>query len=695
MNSEYVLEFRSIDPARRYCASSDKRQFIHGFNQNLLNNADKSIESSALDYLRTGFGTDKKLSFVIQPYQRGFRWDAHDNVGKLMEDLFSYSEGMSTLFEKTRINYLQDFTDKEFDFYCLQTLTVRGTKKEGYWEVIDGQQRLTCIFLMYTILSSFCGPVNSPYDIIYQREGEIFSLSGTINSYLIDLSKRTISPRDILQNSDLSEADKTSWFEELISDLVNMFRKDADVTGSYRIDSYYIRSAMIEAIRFVSDGKDQEQINKLLECIKRNVCFLWYVVPDDSELSSEDIFLKINSGAIPLTNAELIKSLVLRNEGTDLKKNSRQWEAIERGLSNNELWSFIAGDFCSDTRIDLLLDVYAREHPYNDNQYSGNSSNNPYALFDWYNEYSKVKKTFVTDILTGIQDIYDRAEEWFDDVEIYHYIGLLSVYQKLRFGFSDTYTNQQEMLATLLLEAEQVASREDFICGLRKKIILCLKDSLKKDQVPEKAFQLVENSDSYNNDFLNYNDDSKRIEAILWLLNVCETIESVDNKTELKKKQFRYKNNICRRFPFSEALSGNWSLEHIFPQHPDDKDKEGIKKYEEVTKGLDINKRLKEDDVHSVKNLALLKRSTNTSLQNEMLNTKRSRLISEMGKGAFIPCSTINAFMLYYNIIANNSNPEPENHQIGDDWNYWTVNNADNYEKAIIDCLKKMEGEMK
>lgn len=696
MNSDYILEFRSIDPARRYCGSSDKPHFIHGFNQNALNNADKSIEPLALNDLKEGFGKNKKIRFLIKPYQRGFRWDARNNVRKLLEDLFSYAEENSTLFEKTRINYLHDFTDDEFDFYCLQTLTLKSASDEGEWEVIDGQQRLTCIFLIYMVLSSFCGPVNAPYEIFYQREGETFSLSQKISQYFSNLSNREIQSRDILRNEDLTESEKADWFDKLMKDVDSLFGQEENVTGSYKIDSYYVRSAMIEAIRFVSEGKDQKQIETLLECIKRNVYFLWYVVPKDSELSSEDVFLKINSGAISLTNAELIKSLILRNDGNGLGQNSRQWEALERGLSEDELWSFIAGNFNSDTRIELLLDVYARENSDEKNKYSGNTSNNPYALFDWYNEYSKSNGSFVKDVLTGIQDYYDRAAEWYDDVEIYHFIGLLTVYQKLGFRFDDAYKNQQEMLKLLLLEAEnkneRTYSKDEFIQGLKTKILRCLKDGLKNGQIPEKAVYLLECPDGYNNDYLNYNDDSKRIEAILWLFNVWETVESADNKTEYKKNQFKYKNNICRRFPFSEALSGNWSLEHIFPQHPDDNDKENLNRYKEITKGIDKEKRLKEDDVHSIKNLALLKKNTNTSLQNEMLNIKRSRLISEIGKGSFIPCATVNAFMLYYNIDCSKNDTETENLQIGDDWNYWTVNDADKYEEAIIECLKKMEG---
>lgn len=647
MSSDYILEFRSIDPARRYYKSgSDKTHFLQG------------------------------LRFLIKPYQRGFRWDAHDNVRKLLEDLFSYSEEHkhSALFKKTCVNSSESLTSDEFDFYCLQTLTLKcaGSEECKEWEVIDGQQRLTCMFLIYMVLSFFCGSLKKPYEILYQREEkeEPFSLSEKIDPYFQKLSTK-----------ELKEPEKADLFQKLTDHVNGNFDQEEseDIPPSYKIDSYYVRSAVIEIINFVSK-KSKKQIETLLKCIKRNVYFLWYVVPE--ELSGEEVFLKINSGAIPLTNAELIKSLVLRNGDNDSSQNSRQWEAIELGLCDDELWSFIAGNFNSDTRIELLLDIYAREKSDEENKYSGNTANNPYALFDWYNEYSKSDQSFTRDVLTGMQDYYDRVAEWYDDVEIYHFVGLLTVYQKLGFQFDTTYKNQQEMLKLLLSEAENKTENKDtFIRGLKTKIMECLEPSSK-------------NSSDFPSDLLeglNYNNnDNRKIEAVLWLLNVWETVESSDNKTKYKEECFQYKDRICRRFPFSEALSGIWTLEHIFPQRPDDdSNKECLDRYNEI---MTNKKCLKEEDVHSIKNLVLLKKDTNTLLQNEMLHIKRSRLISEIGKGSFIPCVTVNAFMLYYNIDHSKKDAETENLQIDDDWNYWTENDADNYEEAIIHCLQNMKG---
>ena len=685
MNLNYTLEFRSIDPARRFCESNScEQKLVRGFNAIGLANAGQNISEDERKFLLQDLETEgSKLNFIIEPYQRGFRWDAKDNVRKLLEDLFAYSESKGKdFFSKTSLNSSKSFDDK-FDFYCLQTLTVKDLGSKS-WEVIDGQQRLTCIFLIYTVLSSFCGPVTCPYDITYRREEIELSLSNRIYNYIKSVSGGEIPTRDILLTSELTEESKKQWFEQFAADVKDKFVNEDNFGGSYVIDSYYIRTAIEEILDFVCDGKEIDQINCLLNCIKRNVYFLWYVVPESNELSSVDVFMKINSGAIPLTNAELIKSLVLRSDNQNIQQKSYQWEEIERGLGENELWAFISGEYKTDTRIDLLLDVYARKEKGDDATCKDTSSNNPYALFDWYNAYSKKTPDFSDRILKGIRDIFDRTKEWYDDVEIYHYIGLLTLYQKLGFRYNRNYKSQQQMLSDSLLEAEKVPSKKDFVQKLKNYVLLCLKDDLKNKPQPEHIYLLIEDSDKYNNDFLTYSDEKKRIEAILWLFNVYETNESADNK-----KQSKYKKYICRRFPFSEALSGSWSLEHIFPQHPDEADEKEKKQYEQYVEKLADNCLL-EDDIHYIKNLALLKKDLNTSLQNDTLYKKRERLIQEIGNGAFVPCATVNAFMLYYNIKYL---PDAQNSsEIDHNWRYWTVKDADAYQRAIVACLKDMEG---
>ena len=67
------------------------------------------------------------MDFFIPSYQRGYRWTEHQ-----VRDL---------------LNDIDSFKSSDEEWYCLQPLVVKK-REEGGWEVIDGQQRLTTIFLI-------------------------------------------------------------------------------------------------------------------------------------------------------------------------------------------------------------------------------------------------------------------------------------------------------------------------------------------------------------------------------------------------------------------------------------------------------------------------------------------------------------------------------------------------------------------
>ena len=69
--------------------------------------------------------------YEIPSYQRGYKW-TRDNVNRLLDD----------------INH---FEQKEDSFYCLQHITiVNNTDKKDRLNVIDGQQRLTTLYILFT-----------------------------------------------------------------------------------------------------------------------------------------------------------------------------------------------------------------------------------------------------------------------------------------------------------------------------------------------------------------------------------------------------------------------------------------------------------------------------------------------------------------------------------------------------------------
>ena len=85
-----------------------------------------------------------KRNYFIPSYQRGYRWEKQQ-VTELLDDIWDFAE-----------------TKQDQDYYCLQPIVVRkmsnnmvvqyelSSETGGDWyEVIDGQQRLTTIALMF------------------------------------------------------------------------------------------------------------------------------------------------------------------------------------------------------------------------------------------------------------------------------------------------------------------------------------------------------------------------------------------------------------------------------------------------------------------------------------------------------------------------------------------------------------------
>ena len=132
------------------------------------------------------------------------------------------------------------------------------------------------------------------------------------------------------------------------------------------IDFFHI----YEAYRCISEWFDahgerrQYAANKFYGALFEQVRVIWYEAADD--LDATTLFTRLNVGRIPLTDAELVKALLLSRSRSDAGVTDRaleiaaQWDVIERDLRNPELWAFITGRRSADpTHISLLLDTIA------------------------------------------------------------------------------------------------------------------------------------------------------------------------------------------------------------------------------------------------------------------------------------------------------------------------------------------------
>ena len=75
-----------------------------------------------------------KEKFFIPSYQRGYRWEKSQIIS-LLDDIFEF---------------IKKDNKTPGEFYCLQPIVI--TRKNNNWCVIDGQQRLTTIFIILKFL---------------------------------------------------------------------------------------------------------------------------------------------------------------------------------------------------------------------------------------------------------------------------------------------------------------------------------------------------------------------------------------------------------------------------------------------------------------------------------------------------------------------------------------------------------------
>ena len=208
------------------------------------------------------------LKFYIPSYQRGYRW-CKQQVDELLNDMNEFSV----------IN--------ENSWYCLQPVVVKKSieKNDNTFEVIDGQQRLTTIFLMLHYLNeNFFRGQNKEYSIYYETR------------------------------------EKSTEF------LNNLKVIDGNVLiNDENIDYFHMSGAYKAIHEWVTTRGEAFDFNKFYDKLYNFSKVIWYEVEHDDD--SIEIFTRINMGKIPLTSAELIKAIFLnssnfteRNSQIDIKQ---------------------------------------------------------------------------------------------------------------------------------------------------------------------------------------------------------------------------------------------------------------------------------------------------------------------------------------------------------------------------------------
>jgi hypothetical protein len=515
--------------------------------------------------------------FFIPDYQRGYRW-APQQVTDLLNDI--------NTFRPEHIN------DSEKTWYCMQPLIVK--QRESEYVVIDGQQRLTTIYLILFYLNS--------------------RLLGDEREKLFDLKYQT----------------RIESGKYLKDDIGKKISDDSNVDFFYMSTAYDIIKKWFEKQR--EDVKFD--INDFGSKLKFFTKFIWYETANEDEI---EVFKRINKGKIPLTNSELIKALFLNSDNfrpndynTIYLKQleiAAEWDRIECALQDDAFWYFVNHKQPEkNPRIEFLFDLMREMYPQKQEK-----TTDEYSTFRYFNnkfqcnDRNELEKNW-----KEIKVFYQHIEECYVDRELYHKIGYLVAAGK--------------PLANILSEKQNNKTRMKFIQYLNTQIGESIPgniDELEYKDGKVRNVLLLHNIQTMLN---NANETTKfpfdRYYKEKWDIEhisaIAEHKKLADNEEEQKKWLEELREFIDDEKLKEKIVTGKYIFESLYNEilvYFSEYRNSSVKEYEEI------------DDIS---NLVLLDCGTNRSYKNAVFPVKRRKIIKRDKKGTFIPICTKNVFMKFY-----------------------------------------------
>lgn len=629
------------------------------------------------------------MAFYIPAYQRGYRW-TQQQVKDLLKDILEFSEkkGNASIYCLQPLVIVKRLSDEDSVMKRIHEAKdlneVRRLLKEQ-WEVVDGQQRLTTIRLILEVLQQ-----PHFYDIEYEtRKNSASFLDGIMNG---------------IPDSNVKE----------------------------NIDYYYIKQAVNCTNNWLK-GKD---IDRFRNVLLHQVKFIWY---ETQENNPKEVFTRLNIGKISLTNAELIKALLLNKSNfpnddystVRLRQQeiAMEWDVIEYTLQSNEFWLFLnePGNERS-TRIDFIFDMICQEdmlHCKDDQEIQMNDDLKTFRYFNHYFETQKQKEEAIQTIWEKVKEIFQTLQAWFDDKELYHYIGFLICIGKSVNRIYRQWTRY----------ATKLAFRENYLMKV-------IKESIRYKDIENTVYEVdAEVPQEFKGGV------KQNCRPILLLHN----LQTVINQNNVLAENKKYREGVFYKFPFHLYKSEDWDVEHIdsntenklndiqsqrewllnayfglqgeafkeirknikdffekftgknYEKSEDpDKQKARNERFEELRSSIDDingNIRLSQIEKNKIWNFALLDSSTNRSYGNAIFPAKRRVIIGkdqgkrffpptvdengaiveckvQEGQSSFIPPCTKSVFLKYYNAASS-------------DFNTWNKEDAIAYMNNIKDTLKE------
>lgn len=528
--------------------------------------------------------------FLVAAYQRGYRW-GREEVRALLDDIAANERDAEA-------------EDRKVSDYFLQPVVVirRGDDPAvKSWELVDGQQRLTTLYLVVKYIQRHLPSARLSYQMSYEtREGSATFL----DSLDPGLADDNIDYRHIAT----AYAEIEKWFE--------------------------------------GQGNASLAATSMHTALAKWVYVIWYEAP--AKTPPIDLFIRLNRDRILLTESELVKALVLSSSGVERRDEvAAQWDRFELDLRDRPLWAFLTGsDSEPATYIDFLLETM----PWPSGIGDAERDESRHWLFGRARDHIQAKG--IEAFWSAVVAHHGLLTGWFKDRELYHRIGYLVAVGD---SITDLVTLSRDLTHSAFGEALEEQTRQRLGLSSDDVSLLRYGRSARTDRDCTRVLLLM-NVETV----LASKDPANRFSfhayaAAGWSLEHihAQRSESPDDENGRREWLAMHQEKIAGQPWPSESQQVKALLLADLATHlarpVTQVDGPGFERLRDrVITLFDAPDDASDDDTHSLGNLALLQREINSMLNNAVFALKRDRMVELDKQGVYLLPCTRNVFLKYY-----------------------------------------------
>lgn len=495
----------------------------------------------------------QEIPFVIPEYQRPYSW-SDDEIITLFEDLWEFS------IERTHSDGA-----KNYFLGCVVSYEENGER-----QIIDGQQRITSLFLLLRAVFSMLEKEDNKTD--------------EVNNFIQKIKPALWKENEMTGKEDRS---KILLRSEVVTDSGNLILRNILESGEADKNAKDNYSKNYNKFKELYIQKSQSSPNQIYHFVLAllNYSILLPITADDQE-TALTIFNTLNNRGLPLSDADIFKSYIYKKlDDTGKKAFINKWKKLETDAEkvNESIQSLFYYN---------MFYMRARE--------KDDKSTTP-GVRKYYLDKNKNRLTpeVIDDLAVNLQlwkvingrEAVD-GEEWSQNMDIRKILDSLS-----------SYTNEfwKYPVSIFFMEHKDKANFEEiFLKFLRKLYVMLLTRYLEvptinavKVDILKLNVQIINNShpefyagfeEKKLEDEYAINAEKARTDKLI--------IAPHKNMVRMLLKVLAYQENTQ-----TDLLPGYWEIEHIFPQTWDSKyytlnEEEANEKLEHLGNKLPLEKKL-------------------------------------------------------------------------------------------------------